>query len=88
MLEEKVVLTNKVGLHARPAALLVKTASGFASDVAIIKGEKVSSAKSILAIMGAAVKQGDTVVVRANGPDEAAALAAVTALIRSGFGEG
>jgi phosphocarrier protein HPr len=87
MLEETVVLTNKVGLHARPAALLVKTVNGFASEVAIIKGDKTFNAKSILAIMGAAVKQGDTVIVRANGPDEAMALEAVTALIRSGFGE-
>ena len=87
MLEETIILTNKIGLHARPAALLVKTASGFASDVSIVKGEKVYNAKSMLAIMGAAVKQGDEVVVRASGPDEAAALAAVTGLIRSGFGE-
>ncbi|MDR3590046.1 MAG: HPr family phosphocarrier protein [Negativicutes bacterium] len=87
MLEETVVITNKVGLHARPAALLVKAASGFAADVAIAKGEKVFNAKSILAIMGAAVRQGDTVVVRTSGADEAAAMAAVAALIRSGFGE-
>jgi phosphocarrier protein HPr len=88
MLEETVVLINKIGLHARPAALLVKTAGGFAAEVAIVKGDKVYNAKSMLAIMGAACKKGEAVVVRVNGPDEAAALAAVTALVRSGFGEG
>ena len=87
MLEETVVIVNKVGLHARPAALLVKTASGFACDVALVKGDKSFNAKSIMTVMSAGIKQNDTVTVRVNGNGEAQALEAVVALIKSGFGE-
>jgi phosphocarrier protein len=88
MLEETVVIVNKVGLHARPAALLVKTAGSFACDVAVEKNDKAFNAKSIMSIMSAAIKQGDTITVRVNGEKEAEALAAIIALIKAGFNEG
>ncbi|MDR3564970.1 MAG: HPr family phosphocarrier protein [Negativicutes bacterium] len=87
MVEETVVLTNKVGLHARPAALLVKTVNGFTSQVTIVKDGKSINAKSMLSIMGAAIKQGDSVTIQVNGADEQEAISAITGLIRSGFGE-
>jgi phosphocarrier protein len=87
MLEETVVIVNKVGLHARPAALLVKTVNGFSCDVALVKGDKTFNAKSIMILMSAGIKQNDTITVRANGDGEAQALEAVVALIKSGFGE-
>lgn len=87
MREQTIAIVNKIGLHARPAALLVKTAAAFKSDVALVKDGKTFNAKSILAIMGAGVKAGETVAVRAEGPDENEALETVAALIKSGFNE-
>jgi phosphocarrier protein HPr len=87
MREQTLAITNKIGLHARPAALLVKTAAAFKSDIAIVKGDKTANAKSMLAVLSAAVRAGDTVTVRALGEDEEQALEAVTALIKAGFNE-
>jgi phosphocarrier protein HPr len=87
MREQTLEITNKIGLHARPAALLVKTAAAFKSDIAIVKGDKTANAKSMLAVLSAAVRAGDTVTVRAAGEDEEQALDAVTALIKAGFNE-
>jgi phosphotransferase system HPr (HPr) family protein len=87
MREQTLPIENKIGLHARPAALLVKTAAAFKSDVALVKGDKSVNAKSILAVMSAGVKAGDTIIVRATGEDEEQALEAITALIKSGFNE-
>jgi phosphotransferase system HPr (HPr) family protein len=87
MLEQSVTIINKVGLHARPAAVLVKTASEFACEVMLVKDGKTFNAKSILAIMSAGIKQNDTILVRANGDREAQALEVVISLVESGFGE-
>lgn len=87
MLEQTVTVVNKVGLHARPAALLVKAAGEFACEVALVKDNKTFNAKSILAIMSAAIKQGDQIIVRVNGDGEGQALTAIVALINSGLGE-
>jgi phosphocarrier protein len=67
MREHTLAIANKIGLHARPAALLVKTAAAFKSDIALIKTDgKTVSAKSMLAVMSAGVKAGDTITVRTN----------------------
>lgn len=87
MREQTLEITNKIGLHARPAALLVKTAALFKSDIALVKGDKNVSVKSMLAIMSAGIKAGDTITVRASGEDEAEALKAVIALIQADFQE-
>jgi phosphocarrier protein len=89
MREQTIAIANKIGLHARPAALLVKTAASFKSDVALVRGDgKTVSAKSMLAVMSAGIKAGDTITIQANGEDEQQALEAVAALINSGFNEG
>jgi len=87
MLEKALVIVNKIGMHARPAALLVKAANDFSCEVSIIKGEKVVNAKSILGLMSAGIKQGESVTLRVNGLDEQQALPVLIALIESGFGE-
>lgn len=87
MVEQTVVIVNKVGLHARPAALLVKTASSFSCEVTLVKGDKAFNAKSIMAVMSAGIRQNETVSIRTSGEGETAALEAVVALIQSGFGE-
>lgn len=87
MLEEKVVIVNKIGLHARPAALLVKIADSFKCDVMLVKNDQEFNAKSIFSVMSAGIKEGDAISVRANGEGEEEALAEVIALIKAGFGE-
>ena len=63
-------ITNPVGIHARPAGLLVQTAKALDSAVTIWKGGKSASAKGLLALMTLGVQQGDTVTVTIEGGDE------------------
>lgn len=63
-------LTDKDGIHARPAGLFVKKAASFNSNISIAKGEKQADAKRLFAIMGLAAKCGDTIVITADGKDE------------------
>ncbi len=71
------VVKDELGIHARPAGLLVKKAASFQSSVKISKGEKEADAKRILGLMGLAVKKGDTAVFTIEGPDEEEAAAAL-----------
>ncbi|GMA50058.1 PTS sugar transporter subunit IIA [Alicyclobacillus contaminans] len=87
MVEKTLTITNKSGLHARPAALLVKEAGRHTCQVTLRKGDKEVDAKSILGVMSLAVAAGDAVTIRTDGPDEAEALAAVVQLLESGLGE-
>jgi phosphocarrier protein HPr len=86
-MEREVEIVNRLGLHARAAARLVHTASGFASRTSLIKDGEEVDAKSILGILLMAAAQGTRLRVRCEGDDEGAALAAVTALIADRFGE-
>jgi len=87
MSEVKLTIRNKVGLHARPAVLFVQAAQGFQSDVRVIKDGKEGNAKSFKSVLALAVNQNDEVVVRAEGADADAALAALTKLVEDNFGE-
>ncbi|HWR55388.1 MAG TPA: HPr family phosphocarrier protein [Negativicutes bacterium] len=87
MLEQSVVVVNKTGLHARPAALLVKTAASFPCDVVIIKNGKNFNGKSIISVMSAAVKEGEEITVRTDGDREEEALEALITLIKTGLAE-
>ena len=64
------IITDEVGIHARPAGLLVKEAKQYASKIVIQKGEKQAEATKLMAIMGLGVKCGDTVTVEISGKDE------------------
>ena len=66
-------ITDALGIHARPAGLLVKTASGFASSVTIGKAGKSADAKKLFSVMSLAVKCGDEITVSCSGSDEDAA---------------
>lgn len=81
------LVRNRLGLHARPAARFVTTAGRYEADVRVLKGGKAANAKSInqVAILG--VRQGDEIVVTATGPDAGAALAALQALADDNFGD-
>lgn len=63
-------ICDELGIHARPAGLLVKKASEFSSDITIYKDEKSADLKRLFAVMGLAVKKGDTVRVTVCGDDE------------------
>ena len=63
-------IKDSVGLHARPAGMLVKKAGEFSSSVTIQKGEKSADAKKIFALMGLSIKCGDTIKIEISGEDE------------------
>ena len=87
MIERDFEIKNKLGLHARAAAKLVHTAARFASDVKIRKGDEEVDGKSILGILLLAAGKGSVITVKANGPDEADAVAALQQLIDAKFDE-
>ncbi|HSH00127.1 MAG TPA: HPr family phosphocarrier protein [candidate division Zixibacteria bacterium] len=87
MIEKPLTVTNPLGIHARPAALIVQTASKFGCDITLIKDGRRVNAKSMLGVMTLAAEQGSTVTVVANGADEAEAVAALEAVFRRRFGE-
>ena len=87
MVEREVQVLNKNGLHARPAAEIVKAAAKFASEITIARDEVEVNGKSIMGVMMLAAECGATIVLRASGPDAAAAVAALSDLIGSKFGE-
>ena len=83
----EVQIVNKYGLHARPAAELVKLANRFRSDVWIRKDDVEVSGKSIMGVMMLAAECGSTVRIRARGEDSEAAVDALVQLIQNRFGE-
>lgn len=87
MIQGEFIIPNKLGLHARASALLVKTASRFASDIKIEREGVEVNGKSIMGIMMLAAAKGSTVVLKVEGADEAEAYDAIGELIRNGFGE-
>lgn len=70
MLEKKVTVHLKNGLHARPAAQFVKTATSFKSSISITKDKDYINAKSVMGVMALAVTKGEEVIILADGPDE------------------
>ena len=64
---------DKLGVHARPAGLLVKKAATYESKISLTKGEKTADAKRLFGIMSLAIKQGETMIFTIVGPDEESA---------------
>lgn len=87
MLIEEFVIPNKLGLHARASALLVKTASRFKSDIKIEREDIEVNGKSIMGIMMLAAAKGSVIRVKVGGEDEVEAMTVLGELIRDGFGE-
>jgi len=87
MLIEEFVIPNKLGLHARASALLVKTASRFNSDIMIEREDIEVNGKSIMGIMMLAAAKGSVIRVKVAGEDEADAMNVLGELITDGFGE-
>lgn len=87
MTERTATIVNELGLHARPAAQFVRTASQFTSSIELLRDGSAVNGKSIMGVMMLAAEHGAVVVVRADGPDEVEAVEALVALIQRGFGE-
>ena len=87
MPERTVQIENKNGLHARPAAEIVKCAAKFRSEITIVKDDLDVNGKSIMGVMMLAAECGSTLVLRAEGADAEAALEALATLIANKFGE-
>jgi phosphocarrier protein len=85
--ERKVKILNKLGLHARPAALVVKTAERFISEISLLRDGLRVNGKSILGVMMLAAECGSEITVEASGPDSEKAVEAIAALILSKFQE-
>ena len=87
MISRELEIVNRLGLHARAAAKLVKLSATFESDIDIEKdGQRVNS-KSIMGVMMLAASCGSTVTIRADGPDERAAVDAIGDLVERRFDE-
>lgn len=87
MRTEQVTIVNKLGLHARAAAQLVKLAGGFESEITLLRDHKRVNAKSIMGVMMLAAAKGATLEIRAEGADEDEAITALRALVANRFGE-
>ena len=87
MVEKTATIRNRLGLHARPAAVLVQAAAKFKSQIKVIKDGQEVDGKSIMGLMTLAACSGTILRIVADGPDETAAIDAITALIESGFNE-
>jgi phosphocarrier protein HPr len=87
MIERTVTIANKNGLHARPAAEIVKTAAKYTADITLVRDELEVNGKSIMGVMMLAAEFGSTLVLRANGPDAEDAVGAIAKLIEGKFGE-
>lgn len=83
----EVSIVNKLGLHARAAAKLVTLASGFESDVHIMRGSRRVNGKSIMGVMMLAAGRGTMIEIEAEGSDEAEAVDRIEELIQRRFGE-
>lgn len=87
MVEKKVTVINQLGIHARPAGLLVQTASGFESDLRMIKDGAEADLRSVMNIMILCVEKGAEVTIQAEGNDEVEALDKIVSLFANKFGE-
>ncbi|HEX7546586.1 MAG TPA: HPr family phosphocarrier protein [Gemmatimonadaceae bacterium] len=87
MAERRVTVVNAHGIHARPAAEIVKMAARFTSNILLEKDGLEVNGKSIMGVMMLAAECGSEVIIRADGDDAAAAVDALAELIASRFGE-
>ena len=87
MIKKELRIENRLGLHARAAAQIVKSASAFASKITLIKDGLEGDGKSIMGIMMLAAAKGSSVLLQVEGADENGALAELERLFQDKFGE-
>ncbi len=88
MIQTKILISNKLGLHARASAKLTKMAGGFQSEVFLSRNGRRVNAKSIMGVMMLAAGLGSEIEIETAGADEAQAMEQLRQLIESKFGEG
>ena len=88
MIKSKVLISNRLGLHARASAKLTKLAGGFLSEIHLSRNGRRVNAKSIMGVMMLAAGMGTEVEIEIEGADEVTAMDALVALVSSKFGEG
>jgi phosphocarrier protein HPr len=88
MLQQDVLIINKLGLHARASAKLTQLASSFKCEVMLSRNNRRVNAKSIMGVMMLAAAKGATISIETDGADEAEAMQAIQDLINNYFGEG
>lgn len=87
LIQKEITLANRLGLHARPAAMVVQLASKFKSEIKLKKEDVEVNAKSIMGVMMLAAEMGSKIFIRAEGEDEAQAVEALAKLFDDKFGE-
>ena len=87
MVEKVVIVKNKLGVHARPAALFVRMAAKFSSDIFLIKNGQEINGKSIMSVMALAAEYGCEITIRAQGKDENQAVDKLVDLFNNRFEE-
>lgn len=87
MMKKELLIENKLGLHARAAAQIVKSASAYTSKITLMKDGLEVDGKSIMGIMMLAAAKGSSVLLEVRGEDEGQALAGLEQLFRDKFGE-
>lgn len=87
MVRQEVTIKNPTGLHLRPAGVFCNTASYYNCQVMFQHGETISNAKSVLSVLGACIKTGDTIVLICDGEEEEKAMAAMVKAVEDGLGE-
>jgi phosphocarrier protein len=87
MTSSRVVVVNQLGMHARAAAKFVHLATRFEAQIKVTRDSREMDGKSIMGLLLLAAARGTSITITASGVDEAEAIAALSALVESGFGE-
>ena len=87
MIEKTLVVKNRAGIHARPAALITQAANKFESEITLVKEDVSVNAKSIMGVIALALSYNSTILLQADGKDEAEAIQAIEELFESKFEE-
>ena len=88
MIKSSIIISNKLGLHARASAKFTKLAGGFSSDIHLSRNSRRVNAKSIMGVMMLAAGMSSMIEIEADGADEQEAMSALRTLIEGKFGEG
>ncbi|MBE6671296.1 MAG: HPr family phosphocarrier protein [Ruminococcaceae bacterium] len=87
MISRDVMISNNIGLHARPATFFIQKANSFKCSIWVEKEERRVNAKSLLGVLSLGIVKGMTITVMADGPDENEAVDGLIELVNTGFGE-
>lgn len=83
MYEQKVILTNEIGLHARPASIFIRAAVKFPCDITVEKNGRSYNAKSIMSVLSMSASNGDELILRASGDNEQEAVKTLVDVIEN-----